>query len=360
MTMMLQDDSPAATPVPGADRHASRRAPQLHRQDYLGWAGALLALASVLLLHLLSALIAALLVHELVHAIADRLKLTALSNSAAKRTAAILIAGVVIILLALGVISVATAVRHNGVGLPELFQKLAEIIDHSRDHLPQAVLEYLPTDADELRSSLVASLREHSASLQGAGEKVVRISLHILVGMVIGALLALRDPVPATQRRSVSAVVADHAARLASAFRRVFLAQVWIAMTNTGFSWLYLGVALPIAGIHLPLTKTMIAITFFAGLIPIVGNIVSNAIIVLVSLNESLTVAAISLAFLIAVHKGEYFLNARIVGSRIRARAWEILLAMLVMEAAFGPAGVIAAPIFYAFAKDDLARKGLV
>jgi predicted PurR-regulated permease PerM len=60
------------------------------------------------------------------------------------------------------------------------------------------------------------------------------------------------------------------------------------------------------------------------------------------------------------VHKLEYFLNARIIGSHIRAKAWELLLAMVLMEAAFGIGGVIAAPIFYAYFKNELAEKGLV
>jgi predicted PurR-regulated permease PerM len=60
------------------------------------------------------------------------------------------------------------------------------------------------------------------------------------------------------------------------------------------------------------------------------------------------------------IHKLEYFLNARIIGSRIGSRAWELLAAMLAMEAAFGIAGVIAAPIYYAFVKDEMARQGLI
>jgi len=60
------------------------------------------------------------------------------------------------------------------------------------------------------------------------------------------------------------------------------------------------------------------------------------------------------------VHKFEYFLNARIVGGEIEARAWELLLAMLVMEAAFGIPGVIAAPIFYAYIKRELLAAKLV
>jgi predicted PurR-regulated permease PerM len=71
-------------------------------------------------------------------------------------------------------------------------------------------------------------------------------------------------------------------------------------------------------------------------------------------------VAAGSLAYLVVIHKLEYFLNARIIGSHIKARAWELLIAMLVMEAAFGISGLIAAPIFYAFFKQEMRDKGLI
>ncbi len=60
------------------------------------------------------------------------------------------------------------------------------------------------------------------------------------------------------------------------------------------------------------------------------------------------------------IHKLEYFLNAKIVGGRIGASAWETLLAILVMEAAFGIPGVVLAPVVYAWAKSELVRRGLV
>jgi predicted PurR-regulated permease PerM len=101
-------------------------------------------------------------------------------------------------------------------------------------------------------------------------------------------------------------------------------------------------------------------ITFVAGLLPIVGNLISNTAIFVVSLSQSLFVAMISLGYLIVIHKLEYFLNARIIGGHIRARAWEMLLAMVVLEAAFGIAGVVAAPIYYAYMKDELREKGLI
>jgi predicted PurR-regulated permease PerM len=113
-------------------------------------------------------------------------------------------------------------------------------------------------------------------------------------------------------------------------------------------------------GVHLPFAKTLIILTFIVGLLPVVGNLISNTVIVVVSLSVSLQVALGSLAFLIAVHKLEYFLNARIVARQIQASPWELLLAMLVMESAFGIPGVIAAPIYYAYLKDELAARGLI
>jgi predicted PurR-regulated permease PerM len=104
----------------------------------------------------------------------------------------------------------------------------------------------------------------------------------------------------------------------------------------------------------------MIAVTFIAGLLPVIGNLISNTVICIISLSHSLYVTLASLAFLVVIHKLEYFVNARIIGTQIRSRAWELLIAMLVMEAAFGVAGVIAAPIFYAYLKDELKSRGMI
>ena len=147
---------------------------------------------------------------------------------------------------------------------------------------------------------------------------------------------------------------------LDSAFRRIVFSQIRISALNTVLTGIFLVIVLPLSGNPLPLTKTMIAVTFIAGMLPIVGNLISNTVIVLISLSVSPAAAVGSLVFLVVIHKLEYFINARIIGSQIRSRAWEILLSMLVMEAAFGLAGLIAAPIFYAYLKDELAEQKLI
>jgi predicted PurR-regulated permease PerM len=148
--------------------------------------------------------------------------------------------------------------------------------------------------------------------------------------------------------------------RLHEAFRQIVFAQVRIAAINATFTGIFLAIALPMAGVHLPFVKTMIIITFLAGLLPVLGNLISNTIIVIVSMSHSLPTAMIALLFLIVIHKLEYFLNAKIIGSQINARAWELLTAMLLMESLFGIPGVIAAPVFYAYIKNELTTAQLV
>src|SRR5262249_7815647 len=121
-----------------------------------------------------------------------------------------------------------------------------------------------------------------------------------------------------------------------------------------------LAVVFPLFGLNLPLTKTLIAITFIVGLLPVVGNLISNTAITVVALSISLYTALAALLFLVVIHKLEYFLNARIVGERIHARGWELLRAMIVLEVAFGIGGLIAAPIYYAYIKNELTDSGLI
>jgi predicted PurR-regulated permease PerM len=173
-------------------------------------------------------------------------------------------------------------------------------------------------------------------------------------------MVALHEALPTATNRPLVQELVGRITRLSDAFRRVVFAQVQISLINTVFTGIYLALVLPSFGVNLPFKKTLIAVTFITGLLPVVGNLISNVVIVVVSLSHSFSVAAGSLLFLIVIHKLEYFLNARIVGRRAECRAWELLLAMVAMEAAFGISGVIAAPIYYVYVKSELGDRGLV
>ncbi len=286
------------------------------------------ALLLMLQLHLLPALLAGLLVYELVHLLAPRLKMVRIRHEPGKLAAVALLALGVVLLLTLAVVGVIAFFRSEAGSIPTLLQKMADILESWRTMLPARVVEQLPEDVGELKESAVALLRAHAGALETLGP--------------------------------LACALQARANRLGEAFRRVVFAQVRISAVNTILTALYLVVALPIVGVHLPLAKMMIAVTFVVGLLPVVGNLISNTIIVILSLSVSLSVAVASLVFLVVIHKLEYFLNAHLVGTQVHAHAWELLLAMLVMEAAFGIPGLIAAPIYYAYLKDELVSRKLV
>lgn len=331
----------------------------VNRKDLYAWVGAIVVLLLVLKLHLLPTLLAGLLVFELVNVLTPWFRVKALGHDGPRLIAVTLIATAVIGGLAAAGVGIASVLR-NGESIPLLMQRMAEIIENSRGHLPDWLLAYIPDDAESLRIALVERLRLHAAELQIAGRELGRGLAHVLIGMIVGALLSLQKAVATQDRRPLAEYIISRAENMARVFRRVVFAQVWISAINTLFTWFYLGVLLPAFGVELPLVKTLVAVTFVAGLLPIIGNLVSNTVIFIVSLSQGLYVAIASLSYLIVIHKLEYFLNARIIGSNIKARAWELLIAMLVMEAAFGIAGLVAAPIFYAYFKDELRAKGLV
>jgi predicted PurR-regulated permease PerM len=323
------------------------------------WVITAVALVLVLHLHLLAALLAGLLVCELVHMIAPRLPRVP-GGLAPKMAAVSLVAAVIVLALVAAMFGVIAFVRSDAGSLPNLLQKMSEILENARGKVPPWALEYMPSDAETLKDVVSLWLKEHAVELRTVGGEVGHTLVHIVIGMVIGAMVSLREALPAGDGGPLARELTERARRVGDAFRRVVFAQVRISAINTGLTALYLIALLPLFGVHLPYAKTLIAVTFFVGLLPVVGNLISNTVILIVSLSISLEVAIASLVFLVVVHKLEYFLNARIVGARIHAAAWELLLAMLVMEAAFGIAGLVAAPIYYAYLKDELTARGLL
>jgi predicted PurR-regulated permease PerM len=325
---------------------------------------ALLASATVLLLvlylHLLPALIAGLLVFSLVNTLTPLFRTRMLWGEGPRLLAVSLIAGAVIALIALLGVVASSMLRESNESIPALINSMAEIIEHSREQMPVWISDYMPADSEGLRRALVEWLRANASMFQVAGTDLGRVLAHILIGMVVGGLLSLETATSAGPGSPLSGAIARRALRLNTAFRRVVFAQVRISAINTALTAFYLAFLLPLFGIHLPFTKTLIVLTFVVGLLPIIGNLTSNTVIFIVSLSDSFTVAMGSLAYLIIIHKLEYFLNARIIGSQIQAKAWEILLALLTLEAAFGIAGLIAAPIYYAYMKDELREAGLL
>src|SRR5574340_368003 len=335
-------------------------APAPDRHDIAAWILTAIVLGLALVAHLAEPRHGGLLGYELVHVLARRLRVVRLRDYRAKLVAVGVLSAIIIALVIAAILGLIAFFRSDAGSLPGLMKKMAEIIEGSRPHLPDWLLSSLPPNTDALRVSVVSWLREHATEVQTMGKEVGRTAVRIIIGMIIGAMIALHEAAPDNRARPLARALTERARRLADAFRRIVFAQSRIAAINALFTGIYLVVLLPLLGVHLPLAKTMILITFITGLIPVIGNLISNTVIVVISLSHSLPVATGSFAFLIVIHKLEYFLNARIVGGQISARPWELLLAMFVMEALFGVSGIALAPIYYAYVKDELVSRELV
>jgi len=308
---------------------------------------------------LLLALLSGLLVYSLVHLLTPLLA-RRISGERARIVAVSLLAALIITVLTTAIWGAETFFRSDAGSTQVMLKKMADILDASRAQLPLWASEHFPVDADALREMITSWLREHAVEAKSFGEEAGRTAAHLLIGMIIGAMVAMHDTATRPIRLPLAAALHDRMANLGDAFRKIVFAQIRISAINTAFAAIYLWIVLPLAGIHLPLTKSLVVITFLAGLLPIIGNLISNTILVIVALAHSLDTALASLLFMVVVHKLEYFLNARIIGSHIQARAWELLVAMLIMESVFGLTGVVAAPVFYAYAKKELMDRGLV
>jgi len=240
----------------------------------------------------------------------------------------------------------------------ELLNYLARTVLELREKLPPDIAAQLPDGAAEIQYTIAAYLAAKSGALAVAGRVWLGGLLHVYVGMIIGALAAVRSQT--NVRGPLAEELALRVTRMGDAFRQIVAAQFWIAVFNTTLTALFLLLILPLWHLRLPYTPLLITLTFVAGLVPIVGNLLCNAVLTLVGLSVSPTAAVSCLVFLVLIHKAEYVINAKVVGTRTHIGVWELLSVMFVAEAVFGPAGLVAAPLFYAYLKKELAAVQLV
>ncbi|WP_336490835.1 AI-2E family transporter [Methylobacterium nigriterrae] len=346
---------PPVTPFPSKGLAASSLRLEITTQIL-----AAIVLVATLWLGLLASLLAGLLVYELVHLLAPRRSSDLVARRTGKILVVALLATIVIVAIGAGILGLVALLSGGSESLSVLLRKMAEIIETARAHLPAWALSSVPADPDELRTTASTWLREHADQLRSIGQDIWRTLVHILIGMIIGGMIAVSREAGGHEHGPLVRALTDRVRLLGAAFRSVVFAQIRISALNTALTALYLFLIVPWIEVKLPLTKTMVAVTFIAGLLPVIGNLISNTVIVVVSLSVSPLLAVSSLVFLVVIHKLEYFVNARVMGTQIHARAWELLLAMFVMEAIFGIPGVVAAPIYYAYLKNELSAQNLI
>lgn len=249
---------------------------------------------------------------------------------------------------------VITAPRQYG----DLLNYMASTVLELRKKLPRQLATLLPTESTSIERAFARYLATKAGSLAQTGRIWLTGLMHAYVGLIIGALAAVGDKVTRPGVLVKHLLIRAHL--FGATFRQIMAAQLWIALFNTVMLAIFLLIALPLLGVRIPYTPVLITLTMMAGLVPIVGNLISNVVTTVVGLSVSPVAGAACLGFLILIHKAEYAINAKVVGQSTHIHIWELLAVMFVAEAIFGPAGLVAAPLFYAYLKKELQAVGLI
>lgn len=319
-------------------------------------------IVSAFLLHLMSTVIAGTVVFLLIKKLYNKLNPELKNKNAQKITLGIVVG--IVVLLTTGIVFFATyAMKSSHGSTQHITEQAFTVLQETKQYLPQSMLSYIPDDVIELKEKIISVFNEQKPHIFEVTTNSLKMFAHSLLGILLGAVIAfsfLGFEKQKHEMKPLAEAVYNRVSIFANVFERVIFAQGKISAINTTLTAIYLLIVLPIFGIHIPYSKTLIILTFCIGLIPVLGNLVSNTFIILMSLTLSFKVAISSLVFLVLIHKLEYYINAKIVGSKIKTAIWELLIAMVVMETLFGLMGVAIAPIIYGYIKEELKRLNLV
>ncbi|MDO8803974.1 MAG: AI-2E family transporter [Elusimicrobiota bacterium] len=203
----------------------------------------------------------------------------------------------------------------------------------------------------DLREFANNKMLANALSITRASTLFTREVFHMIIGVVAAVLFFVGGKPPRYAADLFDAVRKEtnlRIRRFTYSFEKVFGAQIMISMINTILTALFLYfIAMP----HLAFLITM---TFIIGVMPIIGNIITNTVIVVTALGISFNQALLALGFLIFIHKLEYFLNSKIMGSSVNLPMWQMLIAIVIGNTVMGIPGIMLSPAILHYIKSEL------
>src|SRR5213593_2659744 len=215
------------------------------------------------------------------------------------------------------------------------------------------------TDYASLKTVALSEVKDKLANVGRYARAAVFQFAMLMIGLVVAVSLFVSakwevDDDPDVVKDSLySTVVRELGVRFQTfyaSFARVIGAQIAISTINT----ILTAVFLIWNGYHY--ITVIIVLTFLLGLLPIIGNVLSNTLIVGVGFTVSPKIALFALIFLVVIHKLEYFLNSKIIGDRIKNPMWLTLLGLILGEKLMGIPGMILAPVVLHYIKVETSR----
>ncbi len=252
-------------------------------------------------------------------------------------------------------------------GLMYFSKRAYEALPKLAEKTIPAVVNFAETKGVSLPFTDFSSLKK--LGLEGVREKFANVGLYVrgamfeiasfIIGLVLPISLFLNSRFqmegdPHAVRGSLYSLVGRELSfrfrTFYASFATVIGAQIMISSINTTVTSVFL------VWNDYPYATVIIVLTFLCGLLPIVGNLISNTLIIGVGFTISPQVALWALLFLVTIHKFEYFLNSKIIGDRIKNPMWLTLIGLIVGERLMGIPGMIFAPVVLHYLKVEASR----
>jgi predicted PurR-regulated permease PerM len=266
-----------------------------------------------------------------------------------------------------------------------LFIVLVACIAYTAGHFIRAAIAALPKIADNSIPAAMAWAQEHDLNLpftdfeglKAHAVTAIKDEAHylgdfanfarhasttfvfVIIGIVAAVSLFFNSQLDLFReshklRNNLYSICCDEITARFSEFYRSFAtvigAQMTISCINTILTATF------VLAVQLPYAPVVIGLTFLCGLLPIVGNVISNTVIVFIGFLVSPKVAIGALVFLVVVHKLEYILNSKIVGARIRNPIWLTLFGLIVGEKLMGVPGMILSPVVLNYLRVEMSK----
>jgi predicted PurR-regulated permease PerM len=240
--------------------------------------------------------------------------------------------------------------------------------------LPQVIADSIPkilayaknfginlpfSDLESLRGLFIQKISEQVSSLSNFAKLATKEFVHLMLSIIIAISIFMKNKIDFGGNKNIgennlytqlTSKVASHFRTLYRSFVTVMGAQIIISAINTLLTSIF------VYSVGIPYAFLVTVITFILGLLPIVGNIISNGIIFCIAFTASPMKAFLAIGYLIAIHQLEYFLNSKIIGERIQTPMWLTLVVLIIGESILGIPGMILAPVLLHFLQVELQQ----
>ena len=222
-------------------------------------------------------------------------------------------------------------------------QPLPKILKDFHEDLLERLPAWLPLDG--LKERVPHMVQPAVDYLKATG----RVLMYLLIGFILAVIYVLdRAPVDALLREpaadSLPGTLRRYFGYLFEAIIITITLQVLVALVNTLLT-------LPVLlALGLPRIPALTALIFFSSLVPVVGNLVSGAVLIATSyVHKGLWAVAFFVVTTFVLHKIEaYYLNPRLAARHVNLPSLILVVSLILHEHVFGLVGLfLSFPVLY-------------